>query len=152
MIGISNSAHDYVSDFEVRIISSSLFKFVVPSVNDGIAIEELDGGHDAFLEFLFGRYADMAQHGASQLGEEALDEVEPRAMRGSEGELEAAGGLLGEPRLGLPGDMCGMIVEDEVDRGVGRIGFVETLEERDKLAAAMAVLDHGVNLAGHKVD
>ena len=45
-----------------------------------------------------------------------------------------------------------MIVEDEVDRGVGRIGFVETLEEGDELAAAMAVLDHGVNLAGHKVD
>jgi hypothetical protein len=45
-----------------------------------------------------------------------------------------------------------MIVEDEVDRGVGRIGFVETLEERDELAAAMAILDHSVNLAGDKVD
>src|ERR1019366_9462412 len=57
-----------------------------------------------------------------------------------------------EPCFGLPGDMRGMIVEDEVDRGVGRIGFVETLEEGDELAAAMAVLDHGVNLAGDKVD
>jgi hypothetical protein len=90
--------------------------------NDGIAIEELDGGHDAFLEFLFGRYADMAQRGAGQLGEEALDEVEPRAMLGSECELEAASRLLGEPRLGLPGDMCGMIVEDEVDRRLGLSG------------------------------
>ena len=45
-----------------------------------------------------------------------------------------------------------MIVQDKVDRRVGRIGFVETLEERDELAAAMAVLDQGVNLAGHKVD
>ena len=110
-------------------------------MNDGIAIEEVDGGDDAFPELLFGRDADMAQHGAGQLGEEALDEVEPRAMLGSEGELEAARGLLGEPGFGLPGDMRGMIVEDEVDRGVGRIGFVETLEERDELAAAMAVLD-----------
>src|ERR1700683_3754629 len=92
----------------------------------------------------------MAQHGSGQLGEEALDEVEPRAMLGCEGELEAAGGLLGKPGFGFPGDMRGMIIEDEVDGGVGRIGFVETLEERDELAAAMAVLDQGVNLAGHK--
>ena len=121
-------------------------------MNDGIAIEEVDGCQDAIPELLFGRDADMAQHGAGQLGEEALDEVEPRAMLGSEGELEAAIGLLGEPGFGLPGDMRGMIVQDKVDRRVGRIGFVETLEERDELAAAMAVLDHGVNLAGHKVD
>lgn len=67
-------------------------------MNDGIAIEEVDGGHDAFPELLFGRDADMAQHGAGQLGEEALDEVEPRAMLGSEGELEAACGLLGDRR------------------------------------------------------
>jgi hypothetical protein len=37
-----------------------------------------------------------------QLGQEALDEVEPRAVLGSEGELEAAHGLLGEPGFGLP--------------------------------------------------
>ena len=74
------------------------------------------------------------------------------AMLGSEGELEAARGLFGEPGFGLPGDMRGMIVEDEVDRGVDRIGFAETLEERDEPAAAMAVLDQDVNLAGHKVD
>jgi hypothetical protein len=58
-------------------------------VNDGIAIEEVHGGHDAIPELLFGRDADMAPHGAGQLGDEALDEVEPRAMLGSEGELEA---------------------------------------------------------------
>jgi hypothetical protein len=58
--------------------------------------------------------ANMAQHGAGQLGE-ALDEVEPL---GSEGKLEAACGLLAEPGFGLPGDMRGMIVKAEVDRGV----------------------------------
>ena len=89
-------------------------------MDDGIAIEEVDGGHDAIPELLFERDANMAQHGAGQLGEEALDEVEPRAMLGSEGELEAACGLFGEPGFGLPGDMRGMIVEDEVDRGVCR--------------------------------
>jgi hypothetical protein len=53
------------------------FRIAGPSVNDGIAIEEVDGGQDAFPELLFGRDADMAEHGAGQLGEEALDEVEP---------------------------------------------------------------------------
>jgi len=54
--------------------------------------------------------------------------------------------LLGEPDFCLARDMRGMIVEDEVDRGVGRIGFVETLEEGDELAAAMAVLDQARTL------
>ena len=86
-------------------------------MNDGIAIEVVHGGHDAVLEFLFGCDADVAQHGAGELGEEALDEVEPRAVLGGEGEFEAARGLLGEPGFGLLGDVRGMIVEDQLDRG-----------------------------------
>ncbi len=73
-------------------------------------------------------------------------------MLGREGEFEAACRLLGEPCFGLLGDMGGMIVEDDVDRRVGRIDIIETLKERDELAAAMAVLDHGVNLARHEID
>ena len=45
-----------------------------------------------------------------------------------------------------------MIVEDQPDRGVGRIGGVEQLEEFDELAAAVAVLDQGMNLAGDEID
>ena len=82
----------------------------------------------------------MAKNGPGQLGEEALDEVEPRAVPGSEGKLEALFGLLVEPGFRLLGDMCGMIVEDEVNRRVGRIGRVEKLEEFDELAAAVAAL------------
>ena len=41
-----------------------------------------------------------------------------------------------------------MIVEDQLDRRMGRIGGVEKLEEFDEFAAAVAVLDEGVNLAG----
>ena len=37
----------------------------------------------------------VAQDRASELGEEALDEVEPGAMLGCEGELEAAGRSIG---------------------------------------------------------
>ena len=64
-------------------------------MDDGITVEEFHGSHDAVLEFLFGRDADVAQDGAGEFGEEALDEVEPGAMLGNEGELEPAVGLFG---------------------------------------------------------
>ena len=51
-------------------------------MNDGIRVEVVDGGHEALLEFLLGGDADMAQHRASKLGEEAFDEVEPGAVLG----------------------------------------------------------------------
>jgi hypothetical protein len=46
-------------------------------MNNGCLIEELDPGHDAILEFLFGLNADMPQDGASKFGEEPLDQVKP---------------------------------------------------------------------------
>jgi hypothetical protein len=73
-------------------------------VDDGIAIEFIHGGHDAVLKFLFGFDADVAQHRAGELGDEALDEIEPGAVLGCEGEFEAADRLIGEPNLGLLGD------------------------------------------------
>ena len=51
-------------------------------MDDGMAIEFIHGGHDAVLEFLFGCDADMAQHRAGELGEEALDRIEPAAVLG----------------------------------------------------------------------
>ena len=77
---------------------------------------EVGVGHDAVLEFLFGCDADVAQHGAGELGEEALDEIEPGAKFRREGEFEATDRLMGEPSLGLLGDVRGMIVEDQLDR------------------------------------
>ena len=56
-----------------------------------------------------------------------------------------------QPRVSS-GDVRGMIVEDQVDRRVGRVCGVEQLEEVDELAAAMTILDQGVNLAGQQVD
>ena len=70
-------------------------------MDDGVSIEVIDGGDDAILEFLFRCDADMAQHRAGELGEEAFDEIEPRAVLGGEGEFEATGRLLGQPSLGL---------------------------------------------------
>ena len=68
-------------------------------------------------------------------------------MLGGEGEFETTGRLLGEPSLGLPGDVRRMIVEDKFDRRMGRIGLVEKLEEFDELAAAVALPDERVDLA-----
>ena len=66
-------------------------------MDDRIVIEVVHGGHEAVLELLLGRDTDVAQNRTGDLGEEALDEVEPRAMRGSEGELEAAGARRATP-------------------------------------------------------
>lgn len=121
-------------------------------MDDGVSVELVHGGHDALLEFLFRCDPDVAQHGAGELGEETLDEIEPGAVLGREGEFEAAGGLLGKPSFGFLGNVRGMIVEDQLDRRMGWIGGVEKLEEFNEFAASVAVFDEGADLAGEQVD
>ena len=108
-------------------------------MDDRVLIEVVHCSHDAILELLFGCHTDVAQDGSRELGKEALDEIEPRAVLGSEGEFEAPGGLIGEPGFGFFGDVRGVIVEDQLDRGVGRIGGVEKLEEFDEFAAGRSL-------------
>src|ERR1700757_5224913 len=93
----------------------------------------------------------MTQDRAGKLGEEALDEVEPGAVLGRERKVEAACRSCVEPGSGFPRDVCGMIVEDQLDRGAGRIGGIEKLEKLDELAAAVAVSDQGMDLPGKQV-
>ena len=57
--------------------SCCIVDFVAPSVDDWLAIDVADESDQAFLEFVFGADADVAQHRTRQLGEEALDEIEP---------------------------------------------------------------------------
>jgi hypothetical protein len=89
----------------------------------------------------------VTQNGTGKLGEEALDEVEPGAVLGRERKVEAACRLCVEPGSGFPRDVCGMIVEDQLDRGAGRVGGLEKLEEFNELAAAVAISDERVDLA-----
>ena len=49
-------------------------------------------------------------------------------------------------------EMCGVIVEDHLDRGVGRIGGIEKLEEFDELAAAVALRRARGPSAGEQID
>jgi hypothetical protein len=46
-------------------------------VHDRLLVDVIDGGQGALREFLFGDDAYVAQHGAGELGEEALDEGPP---------------------------------------------------------------------------
>ena len=80
-------------------------------MDDRMSVELVDCGDDALLESCFDA-ADVAQDGAGKFGKEALDEIEPGAVLGREGEFEAAGRLLGEPSFGFLGNVRGMIVED----------------------------------------
>jgi hypothetical protein len=121
-------------------------------MDDGSFVEVIHGGHDAVLEFLFGCDPDVAQDRAGELGEKALDQVQPGAVLGREGKFEAARRSVGEPGFRLLGDVCRMIVEDQTDRRMIWIGGIDQLEKRDELAAAVAVLDQGMDLAGDKVD
>ena len=121
-------------------------------MDDGMAVDVIDASHDAVLELVFGGHPDVTEDRASELGEEALDQVEPRAVLGGEGKFEAVGRLGGEPSPGLSGDVCGMIVEDQLDRGVGWISSIEKLEELDELAAAVAVSDERMDLAGQQIN
>ena len=46
-------------------------------MDDGMSVEFAHGGHDAILELMFGRDADVTQDRAGELGKEPLDEIEP---------------------------------------------------------------------------
>ena len=90
-----------------------------------MAVEFIHGGDDAILEFLFRCDTDMAQHRSGEFGEETLDEIEPGTVCRRKNEFEAAGRLFGEPGLGLFGNVRRMIVENQPDRRVGRIGGID---------------------------
>src|SRR3981081_849518 len=62
------------------------------------------------------------------------------------------GGRASEPGSYFSRYVRGMIIEDQLDRGAGRISGVETLEEFDELPAAVAVSDERMDLAGKQVD
>src|SRR3979490_891955 len=93
-----------------------------------MAIDVVDTGHDAFLKLVLRCHPDVAQDRSGELGEEALDEVEPGAVLGCERELESAGRPSGKPSSGFRGEVRVMIVEDQLDRGTGRIGCIEQLD------------------------
>jgi len=74
-------------------------------MNDGILVEVIDSGHKTILEFLFGRDADVAEHRAGHFGEEALDQIEPGAVLGREGNSKRCAGRSASQAL-VSREMC----------------------------------------------
>jgi len=71
-------------------------------VNDGIGVEIIHGGDEAILELLLGGDANVPQDGTGEFREEALNEIEPRAVIGGESEFEAVHRLIGKLGFGFP--------------------------------------------------
>src|SRR4051794_3073167 len=73
-------------------------------------------------------------------------------MRRREREGKTANGLRGEPARGLARDVGGMVVENDLDGGVGGVGGVEELEKLDEFATAVTFLDQGMDVTGEQID
>ncbi|WP_435656751.1 hypothetical protein [Brucella pituitosa] len=71
-----------------------------------MVIDVVNACHDALLELVLGAYPSVAQDGAGELGEAALDQVELGAVFGREGKFEAACRSFIELGFGLFRDMC----------------------------------------------
>ena len=97
-------------------------------MDDGFAVDFIEVGEDSRFEFGLGCDANMTQQGARHLGEEAFHKIEPGTMFRSKHKGEAALWLGGKPRLGFFGDVRGVVVEDQLDGGIGRVSGVEFLE------------------------
>ena len=121
-------------------------------MDDRITIEIVEVGEDSHFEFGLGRDTDVSEHGARHLGEEAFDEIEPRTVFRREHEAETPLPLGGDPGLGLFGYMCGVIVEDQLDCGIRRIGGIKPLEEANELTRPMAILDASMHFACEQID
>ena len=74
-------------------------------MDDRMAIDILDTGHDALLELVLGCHPDVMQDRSGKLGEKALDEIEPRTMGRREGEVERPAGRVASQFL-VSFDMC----------------------------------------------
>src|SRR6202035_2167792 len=73
-------------------------------------------------------------------------------MRRREREGKAPDWLRGEPARGLARDMGGMVVENNLDRGVGGVGGVKKLKKLNEFTTAVAFLDQSVDVTGEQID
>ena len=101
-----------------RLVSRCGVDLISPGVDNGFAVEAIEIGEDPRFEFVLGGDTNVAEHGSSHLGEEPLDQVEPRAMFRGKHKGEAALWLGGQPLVGFLGGVGRVVVEDQLDSGV----------------------------------
>ena len=89
---------------------------------------------------------------ARHFGEEALDQIEPGAVLWGEHKGEASFRLRGHPGFGFLRDVRRVIVEDQPDGGVHRIGGIKLSEEGDELARTVSIFDTGMYATRQQVD
>src|SRR5207302_8761736 len=121
-------------------------------MDDGVAVGVFEISKNSRLELGLRSDPDMPEHGAGHLGEQAFDEVQPRSVFGREYEGEAPFRLGGDPRLRFLGYVSRMVVQDQLDPGVRRVGRVQPLEKADELARAMAIFDAGMHVASKQIN
>src|SRR5690242_12704423 len=95
-----------------RLVSCCLSDLVGPSMDNGVAVEVFEISKDSCLELGLRCDADVPEHGAGHLGEQAFDEVQPRSVFGRKYEGKAPFRLGGGPRLRFLGYVSRMVVQD----------------------------------------
>ena len=76
----------------------------------------------------------MAQDGAGELEKKPSIRLSQEPCLGVKVKSKRPGGRVSSQARVSPRNVCGMVVEDQLDRGAGRIGGIEKLEEFDELA------------------
>src|SRR5260370_28365762 len=69
-----------------------------------------------------------------------------------EREGKTANGLCGKPVRSLARDMGGMVVENDLNRGVGGVSGIQELYQLDEFPAAAGLLYQGMGVAGDQSD
>ena len=98
--------------------------FLDEAIDGGLKVD--DGAEDAAL-----------QPSSGQLGEEALDGVEPGGR--GRGEVECPAGMAGEPGAHPRVLVSGIVIADRMDELAGRNCRLDGVEEADELLMAMAL-------------
>ena len=95
---------------------------------------------DPIDQLLLGGDADASEHSTGHFAEQILHQVEPRTVRGHKYEYEA---LRHGVQIGtrFPGDMGGMVIQQQADLLVRRVLAVQLPEEADEVGALVRVAD-----------
>ncbi|KGV78161.1 hypothetical protein X890_5665 [Burkholderia pseudomallei MSHR4299] len=115
-----------------------------------MCIHFIDPLEDALPEFIERSDPDVAQEGARHFREDRLDQIQPGSVFRRVNILEASR-VSNQPGHCFLRDVGAVVVQHDTDECIRRIMLMQPLQQADELAAAMAILDFGNNLAGVQV-